>query len=292
MSIESTAGIVASACGAIRRMLFCFLSGLALVAAAIGLTALLLAPAALAQDGPPPHDGPWSIDVGGGAIVYNTYPGSKSYQALPVPYFNINYDDTVFATFPDLLKVDVLRAVTGTTHPVQAGPLLQFRFGRTRHDSSQLEGLKNVGNTVAAGAYASWTLTDWLTLNADVSQGLSTNSGLLGNVGATLSHRFGPLLVAGGPTAGFTDGTYMNSFYRVTPSESAASGRPAYNAHGGLLAPGAAVTLVMPVTDKIAVTAIANYQRLVGSAADSPIVKQGGSANQVFGAVFITYSLF
>jgi outer membrane protein len=145
---------------------------------------------------------------------------------------------------------------------------------------------------VAAGGYAAWTVTDWLALNADISQGLSANAGLLGKIGATLSHRFGPLLVAGGPTLGFADGTYMKSFYSITPGESAASGRQAYNAHGGLLAPGAAATLVMPVTDRIAVTAITNYGRLVGSAAGSPIVKQGGSANQVFGGVFVTWSLF
>jgi outer membrane scaffolding protein for murein synthesis (MipA/OmpV family) len=48
----------------------------------------------------------------------------------------------------------------------------------------------------------------------------------------------------------------------------------------------------MPITDKIAVTTVANYGRLVGSAAGSPVVKQGGSANQFFGGLFVTYTLF
>lgn len=168
---------------------------------------------------------------------------------------------------------------------------MQFRFGRTRHDSSQLQGLTNIGSTFAAGAYASWAAADWLSLNADVTQGLSSNSGLLADVGATLSHRFGPLLVAGGPTVGFANATYMKSFFGITPSESAASGRPVYDTTDGVLAPGAAATLVMPVTGKIAVTTVATYGRLVGNAAGSPIVKQGGSVNQFFGGIFVTYTL-
>lgn len=81
MSVDVPVYPLAMALRAARRLVLCLVSALA-------LTLFCLAAGAFAQDGPPPHDGPWSIDAGGGAIVFNTYPGSKSYQALPVPYYN------------------------------------------------------------------------------------------------------------------------------------------------------------------------------------------------------------
>jgi outer membrane scaffolding protein for murein synthesis (MipA/OmpV family) len=103
----------------------------------------------------------------------------------------------------------------------------------------------------------------------------------------------GPWLLAAGPMLTLADARYEQSYFGIDPAQSARSGRPVYRPGGGVEGVGVGATLIVPITQKIAVTAVVGYTRLLGDAARSPIVRGGvGSPNQLIGGVFASYQLY
>ena len=76
-----------------------------------------------------------------------------------------------------------------------------------------------------------------------------------------------------------------------TPAaDSARSGLNTYSADAGIKDAGLGVTLTYKFTDNWDVTGLANYTRLLGDAADSPVVDDEGDENQFFGGLTINYT--
>ncbi|HWU01750.1 MAG TPA: MipA/OmpV family protein [Novosphingobium sp.] len=86
------------------------------------------------------------------------------------------------------------------------------------------------------------------------------------------------------------DDTYARYNYTITPLQAAASGLPAYQAHGGLRSYGAQLIVAHDLNNNLkdggfSVVAGLSYARLTGSAAATPITSLVGTANQwTFGA--------
>jgi len=93
-----------------------------------------------------------------------------------------------------------------------------------------------------------------------------------------------------GPRVYLADEEYMESYFGVTPAESARTGIAAYQPEGGVRAVGAMFGIIHQLSRSFGVYAYAGYDRLVGDAADSPIVRLFGSENQFSGGVTLYYS--
>ena len=127
----------------------------------------------------------------------------------------------------------------------------------------------------------------------NATQATRSRQGLTADAGLTYSLRLGPLLLAGGPDVTVTDGRYARVNYGVSAAQSAASGYRQYTPSGGVEKAGLGLTAVMPLTRSVSLTALAGYQRLLGDAADSPIVRgRGGARDQISGGVFLSYRLY
>ena len=76
---------------------------------------------------------------------------------------------------------------------------------------------------------------------------------------------------------------------RGDDAASAASGLPSYRPDGGLHAAGIASGISYQFSPRVGLFGFGRYERLVGDAADSPIVRELGSRNQLSGGLGLNY---
>jgi outer membrane scaffolding protein for murein synthesis (MipA/OmpV family) len=95
-------------------------------------------------------------------------------------------------------------------------------------------------------------------------------------------------------TAEWAGGGYADYYYSITPAEGVVAGLPAFDADGGLKSWHLSLTGLQMVTGDltggIGVFAFGSYKKLTGDFADSPIVDMRGDADQLLGAIGLTYT--
>jgi MipA family protein len=82
----------------------------------------------------------------------------------------------------------------------------------------------------------------------------------------------------------------MGAFFDVRAADSAQSGLDAFDADAGFRDVRLTLGVVVPVTEHWLVGAGVMFMRLVGDAADSPIVDDAGSPNQIPGGLGVAYA--
>jgi outer membrane protein len=149
----------------------------------------------------------------------------------------------------------------------------------------------NVSTTFEAGAFAQYEAKDSFRLRAELLKGINGHEGLLGSVGADKIWRDGDRYVVSiGPRVLFSDGRYQRAYFGVSPAASLASGLPVYRPGGGVYALAMTGGLTYQLDDRWGLFGFARYERLVGDAAKSPIIRQLGSRNQMSGGLGLNYT--
>lgn len=157
--------------------------------------------------------------------------------------------------------------------------------GRDSDDASTTRGLPDVKRTVRARLYVSYSLTkDW-TIGASASQDM------LGRRGGTIAgidlgwrfYRSETTEWSSGIGVSAANGLNMRSYFGVPASASAASGRPAYEPRAGLRDAYVGVSFKHALSKHWFVFGGAGAGRLLGPAADSPLVEKPGSSSAAIG---------
>lgn len=226
----------------------------------------------------------WSVVVGGGGAYVPDYEGSDDYELQPFPFVSIVYDDLVFINGPslgvNLVDIEGLRA----------GPIARYSFGRDEDDNNALDGLGDTDDSIELGGFVNYSVGIWsagLTVVQDVAGG---HEGLLAEASTGLNVPLTEDLTSSlEASATWASSDYMETYFGVSPGQSARSGLRQFEADAGFK--DAAVTLGLDyrITESIGVSGRAQYKRLLEDAADSPIVDDEGSADQFFGGLFLTY---
>jgi outer membrane protein len=126
---------------------------------------------------------------------------------------------------------------------------------------------------------------------SEVRRGLGGHDGWIGNVGADFVMRDKDrYLFSIGPRVTVSDRNYHRAYFGVTPQESVATGLAVYDPDGGVHAVGAAAGLLFGLGPNWGIYSYAKYDRLVGDAARSPVVRQLGSRDQFSGGLALTYT--
>ncbi len=81
----------------------------------------------------------------------------------------------------------------------------------------------------------------------------------------------------------------MSTYFGVSEAGSVRSGLATYTAEGGLKDIGVQATMTYQLTDRWGLVGRASYTRLLGDAANSPIVQGEGSADQFRGGVGLSF---
>jgi len=238
------------------------------------------APVSLAQDATKPGSVGWVVTLGGSVEYGPSYEGSKHYSFSGLPSFDIRrLGDPQDYSAPDDNVDYGLFDIGG----VEIGPVASLRGGRSASDDWRLQGLNNVQWNIDAGVFAQyWPLKDRLRIRAETRQALWGGDGLVTDLGTDW---FQPLtdsvVLSAGPRVSFGNGTYMRNNFGVSKSEAAAShGLKAFDAQAGIKSVGFTVGVAVTVSPAWSVELYDRYDRLVGSAAESPIVTDIGSKNQ------------
>ena len=169
------------------------------------------------------------------------------------------------------------------------GPAANIQWSRRNSDVGAPVG--KVPTTFEAGAFAQYEAKDSLRLRAELLKGINGHDGVLGSIGADKIWRDEDRYVFSiGPRVLFSDGRYQRAYFGVSPAASLASGLPAYRPGSGVYAVAVASGLSRQLNSRWGLFGFARYERLVGDAAKSPIVRQLGSRNQLSGGIGLSYT--
>jgi outer membrane scaffolding protein for murein synthesis (MipA/OmpV family) len=231
----------------------------------------------------------WTVTVGAAVVGSPRFEGSERMRAMALPFFDVRFRDLFFASFNEGVGVNLLsRDIVGTgVEGLAAGPLLRWRFGRDQDAAPVLRGLGDVDFAGEAGAFVSYTFQNIARLRVEARRGFGGHEGTLVDGSFSLIGRFGDVMVSVGPTLSWASGAFNQTYFGVTPQQSARSGLAVYTPGSGLRSFGVNGTIGWRVTESIGVTAFGGWSRLQSVATDSPIIRAGGNPNQfsVGGAV-------
>ncbi len=218
------------------------------VTLALGLSALALP--AMAQD---LGGRQFSVDLGLGVAGVPTYPGAEDAEAQPW----IIWKNAPFGGSAEGLSFGASFGIVGP---------------REEKDDAALSGMADIDRAFELGGkvgYVAGPVNGYVTLR----RGFGGHEGLTGEVGARyrtdLSDR---MTLWSGLELGYGDDSYNDTYFGVTASEATAD-RPAYSAGGGVNRAAIKFEARYALTDSLAVLGEVEYGKLIGDAADSPLVQ-------------------
>lgn len=262
------------------------------------------------------HAGEWSGMIGAGVALSPEYDGAKNYDVKPVPNISLEWENTpsgtdamggIFAA-PETgfglygasldplkgLQVEFFNTPVGT-QDLSASIGVGYNMGRDQNDSDALRGMGDING------YAQTSLTFETSPSADIPNFITSSLSIVQDVGgsvdgttveieAAMNHMLAPgVVISYGPHATWANEDHMQSYFGVSAKQSARSGYRTYNADSGFKNVGVGVSFMFPLSERWMVTGLINYDRLLGDAADSPLVQDKGSADQGTAVIGTSY---
>ena len=223
----------------------------------------------------------WAIEVGFVGGVSPDYEGSNDYEFGMGPNFSITWKDLIWFKGKSL-GVNLLKRDGWT-----AGPLVAKSSSRDDDDNDKLDGLDDIDSSIEVGGFAKYRKKPFrfeLDIRHDPGSG---HEGALIEAGAGFAFPFDkPLFVAMAQTTWASD-NYMESFFGISTKESGRSGLKEFDADSGIKDIGIKLTSGFSFRENWKMGLSFQYKRLLGDAADSPIVDD---EDQFLAGMSIMYS--
>jgi MipA family protein len=232
----------------------------------------------------------WSVSLGAGAAYRPDYEGSDDYEVDGIPMLGISYRD-IFLLRGGSLMFDVVElSGTSLAENLSFGPLVKFDSGREADDNPILRNLGDIDEGALAGVFVGYELGP-VELELNVTQdATSRHEGLIAEIeagyGFMLAQRLRAQLDV---SATWANDDYTQAYFGITRDQARASGLRQYTAEAGMKDVGTSLTLHYLLTEHWRVTGRLAYKRLLGDAADSPLVEDQGSQNQASAALLVSY---
>jgi outer membrane scaffolding protein for murein synthesis (MipA/OmpV family) len=224
----------------------------------------------------------WRIQLLGGVAAMPLYEGSNRYWLVPAPGFDIRYKDIAFVSAGDGLGINLLRGQT-----YRAGVAINYDIGRSQHAAYRLNGIGSIPPSPELRLFAEAALLPFV-LSVDLRKQLMGTEGIIGDLGAYMPViGTEELVVFVGPGVTFANRTYMQKYFGIGTSQAVPQSHfSPYAADGGAKNANFGVSAIYHFTDEWYINADAGYERLIGSAAGSPIVQ---TRNQLIADLQIGY---
>jgi outer membrane scaffolding protein for murein synthesis (MipA/OmpV family) len=218
-------------------------------------------------------DALWQVDAGLAVEPRPLYEGSERYRTLVGPVLDVRYKDLAFLSAGEGIGVNVLRGAN-----YRAGVAIGYDMGRIAHDDLEhLKGLGDVGTSATVKLFGSYVISKALPLvfRGDLRQYTGGASGLQGDLDIymPLPGSSEHIVMFAGPSLTFADRAHLQTLFGVNPNQALASGYENYSAHGGLESAGFGFTANWMMSRHWLLVADLAANRLLGSAADSPITQ-------------------
>ena len=254
----------------------------------------------------PVFDETWAT-VGIGAGLVPSYSGSDDYRVFPLPLIVGRVGEVGISPNGPGFNLNLLsdgpsRGPAKTS--VSFGPSFRFRNDRAGSIedpvvelAGELDTAVEVGVNGGVSFPDVFTRFDRLSVSAQVRWDvLGAHDGMLVEPGVSYFRPIGTgAALQLSASAAFVDDDFAGYYYSVSPTQSAASGLPQFQADGGLNSLGALGILTVDLDNNLLnggfkVYAIGGYSRLVGDGADTPYTSIRGSADQFIGGIGIGYT--
>jgi len=246
---------------------------------------------------PPASAAPESVTLGAAAIIKPKYEGSNEHEVIPIPIIIPKFtenpnDDSAVTEVRKRVKfrgLDDIRIRVLGGERLQMGAVTGYITKRDQDDGDLLRGLGDIDGGLVLGAYSAFTLGAF-TLDAAIMEKVTgDDAGPEYRFGIETSHQVTDRVRLGvrvGTT--FASDDYMQTYFGVTPAQSGRSraGLPAYTPDGGVKDVFVAVGSTVDLNDRWLLKAGARYGRLLGDAADSPVIE---TKDQVSGTIGLGY---
>ena len=215
----------------------------------------------------------WRVVLGAAVAAMPRYDGARPYRVSPGPVIVVLYKDIAFASVGEGLGVNLVRG-----EKYRAGVSIGYDLGRPMSDDYQhLHGLGDIKAAPVVKVFGTYVISKRfpLVLRADLRRVVGGADGLLGDLDAfmPLPGSSKTFVMFAGPTITFSNGQYMRKVFGVSATQAAASGYPVYAAHGGSTAIGLGFSASRFMTPHWLINMDLAWNRLRGSAADSPITQ-------------------
>lgn len=213
----------------------------------------------------------WDVSVGAGVALSPEYEGSDDMRVSPIPIVNVTWNDRIYLNVPEELGAHVYRGEN-----LAAAVGVGYDFGRD--DDSALDGLGDVDGAATLNLRLEYQVGR-ITSSIRGTRYLGSSDGLEVDLGveALLPLRRGgdhptPAL-SPAISATWADGNYTQAYFSVDGDQAARSGLERYDAGAGFKSVEGSVAFMYPLGSGWLANASLEYSRLIGDAADSPIVR-------------------
>ena len=231
----------------------------------------------------------WTVAVG--AAINPDYSGSDDYRIIPAVAVRGTIGNISVSTKATYLYADLVPR--GKSIDIDAGPIVGVRLNRTgKIKDDFVDLLPDRKAAIEVGGFAGISVHN-LTNPYD---SLSFRLDVLHDIGnAHKSTVFSPNIDFSTPLsrktyasasvgAEFVSNKFADYYFSISPTDSLASGLPAFNASGGMKSWKVGLLLNQSITGDLtgglSLFGLVNYSRLVGDFKRSPIVSDRGSPNQ------------
>jgi outer membrane protein len=251
-----------------------------------------LAGPALAED--PDGDSEFGVVIVGGIGSGSDYEGSDDYEIGPFAKAVLSWEGYYARITKSSLKLNVI-----AMENFDFGPTVSYGGGRDDGvEDDKVKLLREVDESLEVGFFAEYRIVNKADPGYEVSVGLDAakdvndgHDGML--VGASVDYQrpvMEGLTWSLGVSTTYADDNYMESYFTIDVDNASRSGLARFDAEGGFKDVGLSTSLSYDFTEHWSVTGMLAYTRLIGDAADSPVVEDRGSENQFSGGVAVGYA--
>jgi outer membrane protein len=234
----------------------------------------------------PAVTGKTAVVAGLGLGIVPEFEGSEDFRAIPVPFVSVKFANEMSINWiANTVKADLI-----PTQPWMAGPILQYIGKRDDVDNSKVDKLDSVDAAFMLGGFGGINI-DRLSFSIEVMTDVAD-----GNEGDLVSLRGGykiPISKEWQSSINvfttWADEDYMEAYFGIDRKNSRKSGLKRYSADDGFKDVGVSLPVIYSPWKHWSILGVVAYKRLIGDAADSPIVEDEGSENQFYLGATVNY---
>ena len=209
------------------------------------------------------------------------YQGASEQRVLLVPGITVQTANGLFAD-----PINGLGFTLNAMDQLQYGLRATVETGRSTEDA--LPGFDKIRVRLNPGAFVNYKPSDRLTLKSALRLGVGDGGkGHVLNLGAAYRiYQAGPVVIDVNASVKYANKGYQQSYFGVSAAQSAASGLKAFQPAAGFNTAQVGVAAGFPLSERMYAFSGVSLQRLLGDAANSPIVQKKQQLTGFLGAVY------
>jgi MipA family protein len=236
----------------------------------------------------PPVSGNWTVMIGAEGQSQPDFEGANRSLFSAAPIFSIRRAGGVdqFRSSRDNASIALI-----DFGDLRVGIAGKYVPSRKADNYSELNGLGDVKAAIEIGGFIEYFPVDWLRLRNETRGGFGGHQGVVSDFAADfIVPVTAAITISAGPRFTWESTKAVSPYFSIDAAQAMATGLAAFDARGGAHSAGAGGQVKYRINPQWEVHGFVEYDRLLGDAANSPLVIARGSVNQTKVGVGASYS--